>query len=115
MKACSYVYGMVSALSALTVLALLATPCYGTDVTEILYDPDGFIYDVTTGAGTCIMDGTLDCYDNAYFLRINGVNYNATNLSITGRNIYHRYHRDTKRITSHPQTVRACVKGWTIG
>lgn len=77
---------MVSALAAFTVLALSATPCYGSTY-EILYDPDGYIYDVSTGSGTCISDGTLDAYDNAYYLRINGVNYNATNLTISGRNI----------------------------
>jgi len=87
MISCRYVYHMVSVLAAFTVLAVLATPCYGTGTTEILYDPDGYVYDVSTGNGTCIADGTNDAYDNAYFLRINGVNYNATNLTISGRNI----------------------------
>jgi len=86
MKFPSYVYYMVSALAAFTVLALSATPCYGSTY-EILYDPDGYIYDVSTGSGTCISDGTLDAYDNAYYLRINSVNYNANNLTISGRNI----------------------------
>ncbi len=86
MKFQSYVYHIVSLLAAFTVLALSAPPCYGSTY-EILYDPDGYRYDVSTGAGTCIAAGTLDAYDNAYFLRINGVNYNATNLTISGRNI----------------------------
>jgi hypothetical protein len=76
----------ISVLVAFTVLALSAIPCYGSTY-EILYDPDGYVYDVSTGGGTCISDGTSDAYDNAYYLRINSVNYNANNLTISGRNI----------------------------
>lgn len=83
----SYIYYIVSAVAAFTALAVSATPSYGSTY-EILYDPEGNIYDVSTGSsGTCIVDGTNDSYDNAYFLRINSVNYNATNLTISGRHI----------------------------
>ncbi|MHC4640861.1 MAG: S8 family serine peptidase [Planctomycetota bacterium] len=82
----SYIYYIVSAVAAFTALAVSATPSYGSTY-EILYDPDGYIYDVSTGSGTCILDGTDDAYDNAYCLKINGVMYNATNLTISGRNI----------------------------
>jgi len=87
MKSRSHIHYPVFALVALMLVALAATPCYGTGTTEVLYDPDGYIYDVSTSAGTCISEGTADSYDNAYYLRINGVNYNATNLTISGRNI----------------------------
>ena len=86
MKSRSYVYYIVCVSTTLAVLALSTPPCYGSTY-ETLYDPDGYIYDVSTGSGTCLSDGTDDAYDNAYFLRINGVNYNATNLTISGRNI----------------------------
>ena len=82
----SYICYKVSVLAAFTVLVLSAIPCYGSTY-EILIDPEGFRYDVLTGGGTCISDGTDDAYDNAYFLRINNVSYNATNLTISGRNI----------------------------
>jgi len=80
----NYTYYLVTILSA--ILALQALPCNGSTL-ETLTGPEGFIYDVSTGDGTCIAEGTNDAYDNAYFLRINGVNYNATNLTISGRNI----------------------------
>jgi len=83
MAAQNYRYYLLT-LSIILVLPLL--PCYGTGCL-ILYDPDGYTYDVCTGAGTCISEGTNDAYDNAYFLRINGVNYNATDLTTAGRNI----------------------------
>ena len=86
MKFRSYKCHMVSLLAAFSVLALSVTPCYGSTF-EILYDPDGYMYDVSTGYGTCISGGTSDAYDNAYYLKINSVNYNATNLTISGRNI----------------------------
>jgi len=76
----------VSVPAACTVLVLSAAFCYGS-TSETLTDPDGYRYDVSTGSGTCIAEGTADAYDNAYFLRINGVTYNATNLNISGRNI----------------------------
>ena len=85
MKFQSYIY-LISVFAAFTVLALSATPCYGSTY-EILFDPDGYRYDVSTGNGTCLQDGTSDAYDNTYFLRINGVTYNATNLTVSGRNI----------------------------
>ena len=80
----NYTYYLVTILSA--ILALQALPCNGSTL-ETLTGPEGFIYDVSTGDGTCIAEGSSDAYDNAYFLRINGVNYNATNLTISGRNI----------------------------
>ncbi len=83
----SYMYYIVSTVAAFTVLTVTATPSHGSTY-EILYDPEGNVYDVSTGSsGTCIVDGTNDSYDNAYFLRINSVNYNATNLTISGRRI----------------------------
>ena len=87
MKSRSHIHYPVFALVALMLVALSAAPCYGTGTTQVLYDPDGYMYDVSTSAGTCISEGTADAYDNAYYLRINGVNYNATNLTISGRNI----------------------------
>jgi hypothetical protein len=83
----NYAHYLLTVLSA--ILTLHALPCYGTAPYEVLYGPEGFIYDVSSGTagGTCIYEGTNDAYDNAYFLRINGVNYNATNLTISGRNI----------------------------
>jgi hypothetical protein len=87
MKSQSYVYFIVCVSAAFTVLALSAPPCYGSTY-ETLYDPDGYyIYDVSTGSNTCLYQGTDDAYDRAYYLRINGVYYNATNLTISGRNI----------------------------
>ncbi len=80
----SYKYHTVSLLIVFTVFTLSTVPCYGT---TNLYDPDGYLYDVGTGYGTCLEEGTNDAYDLAYFLRINGVNYNATDLTISGRNI----------------------------
>jgi len=67
-------------------LIFAASPCYG--VTQTLYDPDGYIYDVRADIhGIRIVNGTSDTYDGAYFLRINGGNYSATNLTVSGRNI----------------------------
>ena len=80
----NHTYHLITVLSA--ILALYVVPCNGTAL-EILYDQDGFRYDVSTGGGTCIEAGMNDAYDNAYFLRINGVNYNAAGLTISGRNI----------------------------
>ncbi|MDH4240459.1 MAG: S8 family serine peptidase, partial [Phycisphaerae bacterium] len=82
----SYTHHMVSLLAAFTVLALSAIPCYGSQA-ETLYDPDGYVYDVITGYDTCIFEGSNNAYDRAYFLKINGVEYNAANLTISGRNI----------------------------
>ena len=83
----NYTYYFVTVMSA--ILALQALPCYGTAPYEVLYGPEGFIYDVSSGTagGTCLYEGTNDAYDYAYFLSINGVYYNATNLTISGRNI----------------------------
>jgi subtilisin family serine protease len=83
----NYTYYLVTVMSA--ILALQALPCYGTAPYEVLYGPEGFIYDVSSGTagGTCIYEGTNDAYDYAYFLSINGVYYNATSLTISGRNI----------------------------
>ena len=86
MKFRSYTYHMVSLLAAFTVLTLSAIPCYGSQA-ETLYDPDGYVYDVITGSDTCIFYGTNRAYDRGYFLKINGVEYNAANLTISGRNI----------------------------
>ena len=85
MESQSHVRYIVSAL-AFMILILSAPPCHGS-VSEILYDPDGYRYDVISGGGTCIAEGSVDAYDNAYYLRVNGVNYNATGLTISGRNI----------------------------
>ncbi|MGB2806754.1 MAG: S8 family serine peptidase [Sedimentisphaerales bacterium] len=90
MKSQSYKYYMVSLLAAFTVLALWAPPSYGSTL-EILYDPDGYVYDVSSGplvSGTCLAEGTVDTYDRAYHLRINGVYYKASILTISGRNIF---------------------------
>jgi len=65
---------------------LHALPCHGT-AQETLYDPDGYLYDIQTGSGTCIGEGTDDAYDGAYLLRIDGVTYNTTDLMLSGRNI----------------------------
>ncbi|MHC4891685.1 MAG: hypothetical protein ACYTEO_19720 [Planctomycetota bacterium] len=87
MKSQSYVYFIVSVSAAFTVLSLSARPCFGSTY-EVLLDPDDYRYDVSTGgSGTCLSEGTDDAYDSAYYLRINGVYYNATNLTISGRNI----------------------------
>ncbi|MHC4110777.1 MAG: S8 family serine peptidase [Planctomycetota bacterium] len=89
MKFQSYTYQMVSLLAAFTVLAFSAPPCYGSTL-EILYDPDGYVYDVSSGptvSGTCLAEGTIDTYDRAYHLRINGVYYKASILTISDRNI----------------------------
>ncbi len=80
----NYTYYLVTVMSA--ILALQALPCNGSTL-ETLTGPEGFIYDVSTGDGTCISEGSSDAYDGAYLLRINGVNYNASNLTISGRNI----------------------------
>ena len=84
MAAKNHSYFFVTVFSA--ILTLHALPCHGTAI-EILYDPDGYEYDVVTGGGTCLEDGTDDAYDDAYRLRINGTNYNATSLVISGRHI----------------------------
>ena len=81
----NYTYYLATVLSA--IFALQPLPCYGTAPFAVLYGPEGFVYDVSSGAGTCIAEGTTDAYDNAYFLRINGTNYNASNLTISGRHI----------------------------
>jgi len=83
----NYTYYFVTVMSA--ILALQALPCYGTAPYEVLTGPEGFIYDVSSGTagGTCLYEGTNDAYDYAYFLSINGVYYNATNLTVSGRDI----------------------------
>jgi hypothetical protein len=82
----NYVYHKISVSAAFTILALSVIPCYGSTF-ETLYDPDGYVYDVITGSDTCIFYGTNRAYDRAYFLKINGVEYNASNLTISGRDI----------------------------
>ncbi len=86
MESRNHRYHTVCALGVLTLVVLLAPLARGS-TSAILYDSDGFRYDVSTGSGTCLSEGTADSYDNAYYLKINGVNYNATNLSLSGRNI----------------------------
>ena len=78
------IYYLATALSV--ILAFHALPCNGTGL-EILYDPDGYKYDIATGSGTCIEGGTDDAYDSAYLLRINGATYNTSGLMLAGRNI----------------------------
>jgi hypothetical protein len=86
MKCQSYICHKIFVLAAFMVFFFSAVPCYSS-IYEVLYDPEGFRYDVVTSSGTCIQEGTVDAYDNGYYLKINGVNYNANNLTISGRNI----------------------------
>jgi hypothetical protein len=85
MKSQNYAGWKVYLLASFGVLALSAIPCYAT--AEVLFDPDGYMYDVMTGNGTCLYEGTNNAYDTAYYLRINGVKYNAESLTTSGRNI----------------------------
>lgn len=86
MKSHNYFCYVIFVFTAMTVLSIFTSPCNGA-TTQTLYDPDGYLYDIYTGAGTYISGGTSDAYDGAYYLRINGVNYNATDLTVSGRNI----------------------------
>ena len=85
MKARNYVVYKVSLLVSILAFGFSALPCYAT--AEVLFDPDGYMYDVMTGNGTCLYEGTNNAYDTAYYLRINGVKYNAESLTTSGRNI----------------------------
>ncbi|MHC4742810.1 MAG: S8 family serine peptidase [Planctomycetota bacterium] len=80
----NHIYLIATVLSVF--FSVHISPCHGSG-REDLYDPDGYLYDITTGSGTNIGTGTDDAYDSAYLLRINGVTYNTGHLLLSGRNI----------------------------
>ncbi len=89
MKCHSYHSQIISLLISLSLVAFALGQLVEGATNQTLYDPDNYgLYDVTTGSGsTNISGGRNDAYDGAYILRINGVNYDAKDLLLVGRNI----------------------------